>query len=120
MEYISLAIAFFGFLASVYYSNKNSKRKDVEDIKKETERDVAINYKLDNLLSGVNNTVQEVKEMKKDLSKLDSENAAMSRELKMLAEKQKDSDHHLELLHREFREHVGVHEAHGEHAHHYE
>ena len=118
MEYISLTIAVLGFFASVYYSNKNSKRQDVEAIKKETERDVAINFKLDNLLSGVNNTVQEVKEMKKDLSKLDSDNAAMNREMKLLTEKQHETDRHLELLHREFREHVGVHEAHEEHAHH--
>lgn len=115
MEYISLGIAALGFLASVYYSNKNSKRQDVESIKKEAERDVAINFKLDNLLNGVQSTGTEIKEMKKDLSTLSKDYIAMSRDMKTLFNRVEKTDQHLELLHREFREHVGMDE--GTHAH---
>ena len=118
MEIISLVIAGLGFLASVYFSNRTARKqdeetqkKDIEAIKKETQRDAEINFKLDSVLNGVTNTGSEIKDIKKDLSTLSKDYVAMSRDMKTLFTRVEKTDHHLELLHREFREHVGMEES---------
>ena len=132
MEYVSLFIAVLGFLASVYYSNRSNKRgdeeakhkeeervkKEIEAAKKEAEHNAEINYKLDAVLGGVNNTSSEIKDIKKDLSTLSKDYVAMSRDMKTLFNRMDSTDarvdkveNHLELLHREHREHVGMEDA---------
>ena len=129
---VSVSIAFLGLAASIYFSSRNSKRaddeakekeeerqkKEIESAKKDAERNAEINYKLDAVLGGVNNTSAEIKDIKKEMSTLSKDYVAMSRDMKTLFARMEDTnarvdkvENHLELLHREHREHVGMEDA---------
>lgn len=52
-QYITIIIASLGFLASVYYSNKNSRRQDIEEIKSRAAMDTKISTKLDGIAGDI-------------------------------------------------------------------
>lgn len=111
--YIALAISAMGFVASVYYSNKSAKRQDeqsskedIEDIKEEVKRNTEINFKLDQLLSSVNNTSREISEIKKDLSKLSTDYITIAKDVKSLTDRVDKSETQLAKLHQEVRTYV--------------
>ena len=67
-EYISLAIAALGFLASVYYSNKNGQRQDTNERieqAKETERIVT---KLDGISADVRDTARAIDKLREEIA----------------------------------------------------
>lgn len=52
-EYIAIIIAALGFISSVYYSNKNSRKQDIEEIKSRAAMDAKISTKLDGIAGDV-------------------------------------------------------------------
>ena len=67
-EYISLAIAALGFLASIYYSNKNGQKQDTNERieqAKETERIVT---KLDGISADVRDTARAVDKLREEIA----------------------------------------------------
>ena len=114
-QYISLVIALCGLLASIYYSDKKVKQqqmenkdKDLEAVKKEVERDTKISVKLDNVLINTQNLDRKITDMRKDLNKLNTENAAIARDVQILFERIDTTDKRLEKLHKEHRAHIAV------------
>lgn len=67
-EIISLAIAGLGFLASVYYSNKNSKKQDMDEAVKRAEENARISTKLDNIASDVRDTARNVDKLREEIA----------------------------------------------------
>ena len=67
-EYISIVIAALGFLASVYYSNKNGQKQDTNERieqAKETERIVT---KLDGISADVRDTARAVDKLREEIA----------------------------------------------------
>ena len=64
-QWIALVISLLGFLASVYYSNKNSKKTDIDDAVKRAELNTKISTKLDNIASDVRETSKNVDKLGK-------------------------------------------------------
>lgn len=112
--YISVIIAFFGFLASVYYANKNAKRQDVESVQQEVARDTEINIKLDNIIQSTSTTDRKIEKIQENLDELKSANIAMSHDFDALETRVDKIEKRLELLHQEHREHMAKFEAIGE------
>lgn len=104
--YISVIIAFLGFLASIYYSNKNTKRQDVESLQKEIARDTEINVKLDNIIQSTSTTDRKIEKIQENLDELKSANIAMSHDFDALESRVNKIEKRLELLHQEHREHM--------------
>ncbi|HJA66415.1 MAG TPA: hypothetical protein H9955_08890 [Candidatus Mediterraneibacter cottocaccae] len=67
-EIISLTIAVLGFLASVYYSNKNSKKQDMDEAVKRAEENAKISTKLDNIASDVRDTARSVDKLREEIA----------------------------------------------------
>lgn len=104
--YISVAIAFFGFLASVYFSGRTAKNQDVEKVKKEAARDAEINVKLDSIMRATTDTDKKIDRMQSNLDELRQDNVAMSHDFNALETRVGKAERQLELLHGQFREHV--------------
>lgn len=109
--YISVVIALLGFIASVYYSNKNSKRQDIESVKKEVERDTEINIKLDSIMHSTSATDKKIEKVQENLDELKRDNVAMSHDFDALEIRVNKIEARLELLHKEHREHMAKCEA---------
>ena len=71
-EIISLTIAVLGFLASVYYSNKNSKKQDMDEAVKRAEENAKISTKLDNIASDVRDTARSVDKLRDTTESMNS------------------------------------------------
>lgn len=68
-EVIALIISVFGFIASVYYSNKNSRKQDVSEAVQRAEDSAKISTKLDNIASDVRDTAKNVDRLREDIAK---------------------------------------------------
>lgn len=82
IEYISLIIAAAGFLASVYYSNKTSQKKDVDEAVKRAEANAKISTKLDNIAADVRETAKNVDRLREDLAEHGSRITAVEQSAK--------------------------------------
>lgn len=67
-EWIALMISLLGFLASVYYSNKTSKKTDMDDAVKRAEANTKISTKLDNIATDVRETAKNVDRLRDEIS----------------------------------------------------
>lgn len=67
-EWIALMISLLGFLASVYYSNKTSKKTDMDDAVKRAEINTKISTKLDNIATDVRETAKNVDRLRDEIS----------------------------------------------------
>lgn len=65
-EWIALGISVLGFLASVYYSNKNSKKQDVNEAVQRAEANAIISTKLDNIAKDVRDTAKNVERLREE------------------------------------------------------
>ena len=67
-DWIALMISLLGFLASVYYSNKTSKKTDMDDAVKRAEANTKISTKLDNIATDVRETAKNVDRLRDEIS----------------------------------------------------
>lgn len=68
VEWIALGISVLGFLASVYYSNRNSRKADMSEAVQRAEANAKISTKLDNIASDVRETAKNVDRLREDLA----------------------------------------------------
>ena len=68
-QWIALAISALGFVASVYYSNKNSKKQDVREAVARAEANAKISTKLDNIASDVRDTSRNVDKLREEIER---------------------------------------------------
>lgn len=80
--WITLIISGLGFLASVYYSNKNSRKTDIADVIKRTETDTKISTKLDGIASDVKETAKNVDRLREDIAEHGSRITAVEQSVK--------------------------------------
>lgn len=66
-EYISVAIATLGFLASVYYSNKNGKKQDLDEAVRRAKESERIATKLDGISTDVRETGKSVEKLREEI-----------------------------------------------------
>lgn len=78
----SIIIALLGFLASVYYSSKTSKKADMEDAVKRAEANAKISTKLDNIAADVRETAKNVDRLREDLAEHGSRITAVEQSAK--------------------------------------
>lgn len=102
----SLAIAFLGFLASVYYSNKNQKKQDTDKIRSEVERDTAINIKLDSIIKSTDITAKKVDKLQSDIADIKIKNSAIKEQHTELEKRVDKLEDNLSKLHAEHRYHL--------------
>ena len=93
-------------VASIYFSNRTAKTQDIEKIKKEAERDAAINIKLDNIMSSTTATDRKLDQLQHNLDKLEKRDVAREHDVSALEERADKMERRLELLHEQFRTHV--------------
>ena len=67
-EWIALGISVLGFIASVYYSNKNSKKQDVNEAVQRAEANAKISTKLDNIANDVRDTSKNVDRLREEIA----------------------------------------------------
>lgn len=80
--WITLVISGLGFLASVYYSNKNSKKTDIDEVVKRTEINTKISTKLDGIASDVKETAKNVDRLREDIAEHGSRITAVEQSVK--------------------------------------
>ena len=68
-QWIALVISGLGFAASVYYSNKNSKKQDVSEAVARAEANAKISTKLDNIASDVRDTSRNVDKLREEIER---------------------------------------------------
>lgn len=66
--WITLVISALGFLASVYYSNRNAKKTDMVEAVQRAEDNARIATKLDNIASDVRETAKSVDRIREDMA----------------------------------------------------
>ena len=81
-QWIALVISLLGFLASVYYSNKNSKKTDIDDAVKRAELNTKISTKLDNIASDVRETSKNVDRLREEIAEHGSRITAVEQPVK--------------------------------------
>ena len=81
-QWIALIISLLGFLASVYYSNKNSKKTDIDDAVKRAELNTKISTKLDNIASDVRETSKNVDRLREEIVEHGSRITAVEQSVK--------------------------------------
>ena len=80
--WITLVISGLGFLASVYYSNRNSRKTDIDDVIKRTEANTKISTKLDGIASHVKETAKNVDRLREDIAEHGSRITAVEQSVK--------------------------------------
>jgi peptidoglycan hydrolase CwlO-like protein len=80
--WIALIISGLGFLASVYYSNKNSRKTDMDEVIKRTEVNTKISTKLDGIASDVKETAKNVDRLREDIAEHGSRITAVEQSVK--------------------------------------
>lgn len=68
-QWIALIISILGFVASVYYSNKNSKKQDVNEAVQRAEANAKISTKLDNIAADVRDTAKNVDKLRDEIER---------------------------------------------------
>ena len=81
-QWIALIISLLGFLASVYYSNKNKKKTDIDDAVKRAELNTKISTKLDNIASDVRETSKNVDRLREEIVEHGSRITAVEQSVK--------------------------------------
>lgn len=66
--WIALTISLLGLIASVYFSNRTSKKADIEDAVKRAEENTKISTKLDNIASDVRETGKNVDRLREEIA----------------------------------------------------
>jgi outer membrane murein-binding lipoprotein Lpp len=79
---ITLAISVLGFLASVYYSNRNAKKADMSEAVQRAEDNARIATKLDNIAADVRDTSKNVDRLREDLAEHGSRISAVEQSAK--------------------------------------
>ena len=82
VEWIALGISVLGFLASVYYSNRNSRKADMSEAVQRAEANAKISTKLDNIASDVRETAKNVDRLREDLAEHGSRITAVEQSAK--------------------------------------
>lgn len=82
VEWIALGISALGFLASVYYSNRNAKKADMSEAVQRAEANAKISTKLDNIATDVRETAKNVDRLREDLAEHGSRIAAVEQSAK--------------------------------------
>lgn len=95
----------------MYYSNQNSKSRDVESLKKEVKRDTEISVKLDSIVNATSATDRKIEKLESKLDAMKQDNVAMSHDFEALATRVNKIENRLELLHKEHRERTAKCEA---------
>lgn len=80
--WITLVISALGFLASVYYSNRNAKKTDMVEAVQRAEDNARIATKLDNIASDVRETAKSVDRIREDMAEHGSRITAVEQSTK--------------------------------------
>ena len=80
--WITLVISALGFLASVYYSNRNAKKTDMSEAVQRAEDNARIATKLDNIASDVRETAKSVDRIREDMAEHGSRITAVEQSTK--------------------------------------
>lgn len=80
--WITLVISALGFLASVYYSNRNAKKTDMVEAVQRAEDNARIATKLDNIASDVRETAKSVGRIREDMAEHGSRITAVEHSVK--------------------------------------
>lgn len=80
--WITLVISALGFLASVYYSNRNAKKTDMVEAVQRAEDNARIATKLDNIASDVRETAKSVDRIREDMAEHGSRITAVEQSVK--------------------------------------
>ena len=81
-EWIALGISILGFLASVYYSGRTSRKSDMEDAVKRAEANTKISTKLDGIAADVKDTARNVDKLREEIAEHGSRLAAVEQSAK--------------------------------------
>lgn len=81
-EWIALGISILGFLASVYYSGRTSKKADMEEAVKRAEANTKISTKLDGIAADVKDTAKNVDKLREEIAEHGSRLASVEQSTK--------------------------------------